>query len=237
MKILSKKDILEQVTGELRRWILDATQDEIREFKNRIKKNDLMKTIKICTDIEFSFDTKMDWFLNELTRFNKFLEMREHHYDESVFRKELDAHIQKIKLKKYSEIDFITTDDDIEAFKKELEAQKRQEEKRRKENAKKEQQEIQLSKEKVEKWRSENLNKNFDFSILDELQLEILREALKNEIKCISLSFIQRRFRMGYGRAAIIVDFFERNGIVSTYEESCELGVGKYGRIIRVDFK
>lgn len=38
MKILTKNEILQQVTGELRRWILDATQDEIREFKNRIKK-------------------------------------------------------------------------------------------------------------------------------------------------------------------------------------------------------
>ncbi len=237
MKILNKKDILEQVTGELRRWILDATQDEIREFKNRIKKNDLMKTIKICTDIEFSFDSKMDWFLNELTRFNKFLEMREHHYDESVIRKELDAHIQKIKLGNYSASDFITTDDDIEAFKKELEAQKRQEEKRRKENAKKEQQEIQLSKEKVEKWRSENLNKNFAVSILDELQLKILKEALETELKCLSISWIQRRFSMVYAKAGSIVDFFEQNGIVSTFEEACDLGVGKCGRIIRVDFK
>lgn len=58
-----------------------------------------MKTIKICTDIEFSFDSKMDWFLNELTRFRNFIEIRGHHYEASVFKKDLDEHIQKIKLK------------------------------------------------------------------------------------------------------------------------------------------
>ncbi len=196
-----------------------------------------MKAIKICTDIEFSCESNMDWFLDELTTFKNFLEIRGHHYEAFVLTKELDAHVQKIKLEKYSESDFITTDDDLEAFKKELEGQKRQDEKKRKEIAQKEQQKIQSSKEKVANWRAENKNKNFDVSILDELQFKILKEALKTELKCLSLSWIQRRFSMGYAKAGSIVDFFEQNGIVSTFEESCELGVGKYGRIIRVELK
>ncbi len=38
MKILTRKEILQQVTDELRRWIIDATQDEIRDFKKSTKK-------------------------------------------------------------------------------------------------------------------------------------------------------------------------------------------------------
>ena len=148
---------------------------------------------------------------------------------------ELYAHILKIK-SGYSEKCFSTTEGDIIVAEKEMEEEKQRAKQRKKELVEKRNQENQLSKEKVEKWRSENMNKNFDLSILDELKLKILKEALETELKCLSLSWLQRKFNIGYPKAYVIVDFFEKHGIVSTYEESCELGVDKYGRIIRVSF-
>lgn len=69
------------------------------------------------------------------------------------------------------------------------------------------------------------------------MQLKILKEALETELKCISISWIQRRFCIGFAKAASIVDFFEKHDILSTYKQSCELGAEKFGRIIRVELK
>ena len=72
MKILTKKEILEQVTYELFYWILDRTQDAIWKFEERIKKldflqvhkiSDLMRAIRMCTDLAFAFDSNADWLL------------------------------------------------------------------------------------------------------------------------------------------------------------------------------
>ncbi len=246
MRVLTKEETLKEVSDELFYWILDGTQDAIWKFEERIKKldflqvvhkfSDLMKEIKICTDLAFAFDSNFDWLLNELVKFKKFLSKKEFNFSGSAIMEELDAHIQKIK-GNYSEKDFSTTEGDIAVAEKEMEDKKQQAEQRKKELVETRRQEIQSKKEKVAKWRLENMNTNFDASILDELKLRILKEALETELKCISISWIQRRFSMGYAKAGCIVDFFEQNGIVSTFEEACELGVGKYGRVIRVDLK
>lgn len=246
MKILTKKEMLEQVTDELFYWILNRTQDAIWKFEERIKKldflqvvhkfNDLMKEIKMCTDLAFVFDSNVDWLLNELVSFKKFLSKKEFDFSGPAIMEELDAHIQKIKLGDYAESDFSTTEGDISVAEKEMEGEKQQSEQRKKELVEARRQDIQIKKENVERWRLENLNKDFDVSVLDEFQLKILKEALETELKCLSLSWLQRKFNMGYPKACVIVDFFEKHGIVSTYEEACELGVD-YGRIIRVSLE
>ncbi len=243
MRVLTKEEISEKVSDELFYWILDGTQDAIWKFEERIKKSDflqvvhkfsdLMKEIKICTDLAFAFDSNFDWLLNELVKFKKFLSKKEFNFSVSDILEELDAHIQKIK-SNYSEKDFSTTEGDIAVAEKEMEEEKQQSEQRKNELVEKRRQDIKIKKENVERWRLENLNKDFDVSVLDEFQLKILKEALETELKCLSLSWLQRKFNMGYPKACVIVDFFEKHGIVSTYEESCELGVDKYGRIIRV---
>lgn len=243
MKILTKNEILQQVNDELFYWILDGTQDAIWKFEERIKKldylqvvhkfNDLIKTIKMSTDLAFAFDSNFDWLLNELVKFKEFLSKKEFNFSGSAILEELDAHIQKIK-GNYSEKEFSTTEGDIAVAEKEMEEEKQQAEQRKKELAETRRQEIQSKKEMVAKWRLENMNTNFDASILDEFQLKILKEALETELKCLSLSWLQRKFNMGYPEACVIVDFFQKHGFVSSYEEACKLGVGKYGRIIRV---
>ena len=245
MKILTKKEIKNLVSDELRYWIYDETQNEIIIIEHQIKKfdfsiqkfNEFIKRIKICADLTFSFDSNIDWLLNELVKFKKFVSQKEFNFSGSAIMEELDAHIQKIKLENYSESDFSTTEGDISILKKEMEEEIRQSEQRKKEFVEKRQQEIQAKKEKVEKWRLENMNTNFDATILDELKLRILKEALQTEFKCISISWLQRRFSMGYAKAGSIVDFYEQNDIVSSFEQACKLGVGKYGRIIRVDLE
>jgi len=242
MRVLTKEEILKEVSDELFYWILDGTQDAIWKFEDKINKldflqvhkiSDLMKEIKLCTDLVFAFDSNADWLLNELVKFKKFLSKKELNFSGSAILEELDVHIQKIK-GNYGENDFSTTEGDIAVAEKQMEEQKQQSEQRKKELVETRRQEIQSKKDKVEKWRLENMNKNFDATILDELKLRILKEALETELKCLSLSFIQRKFNMGYPKACVIVDFFEKQGIVSTYEESCTLGVDKFGRIIRV---
>ena len=172
---------------------------------------------------------------SEIINFKEFLlRQKEFSFENSPIMRSLETQIKRIKSSAYSESDFSTTDEEISSLKKELEEQKKHDEQLKKEIAEREQRQMRVMKEKVEKWRAENINENFDVGILSELQLKILKEALETELKCISISWIQRRFSMGYAKAGSIVDFFEQNGIVSTFEEACELGVGKYGRIIRV---
>ncbi len=246
MKILTKNEILQQVTDELFYWILDGTQDAIWKFEERIKKldflqvvhkfSDLMKEIKICSDLAFAFDSNFDWLLNELVKFKKFFSKKEFNFSGSAIVEELDTHIQKIKSGNYKESDFSTTEGDIAVAEKEMEKEKQQSVQSTNEFIEKRRQDIQMKKDNVEKWREENHDKTFNVSVLDELQLKILKEALETEHKCISISWLQRKFNIGYPRACGIVDFFEKHGIVSTHEEACDLGVGKYGRIIRVDF-
>ncbi len=243
MRVLTKEETLKEVSDELFYWILDGTQDAIWKFEERIKKldflqvvhkfSDLMKEIKICTDLAFAFDSNFDWLLNELVEFKKFLSEKEFNFSGTAILEELDTHIQKIK-SNYSEKDFSTTEGDIAVAEKEMEEEKQQSEQREKELVEARRQDIQKKKECVERWRLENFNKDFDVSVLDEFQLKILQEALETELKCLSLSWLQRKFNMGYPKACVIVDFFEKHGIVSTYEESFELGVDNYGRIIRV---
>ena len=246
MRVLAKEEILEEVSDELFYWILDGTQDAIWKFEERIKKSDflqvvhkfsdLMKEIKICTDLAFAFDSNADWLLNELVKFKKFLSKKEFNFSGFAILEELDVHIQKIK-SNYSEKDFTTTEGDIAVAEKEMEEEKQQSEQRKNELVEKRRQDIKMKKENVERWRLENLNKDFDVSVLDEFQLKILKEALETELKCLSLSWLQRKFNMGYPKACVIVDFFEKQGIVSTYEEACDLAVEKYGRIIRVSLE
>ena len=130
MKILTKKEILEQVTYELFYWILDRTQDAIWKFEERIKKldflqvhkiSDLMRAIRMCTDLAFAFDSNADWLLKELIKFKKFLGKKEFDFSGSAIMEELDAHIQKIKLGNYSESDFSTTEGDIAVAEKQME--------------------------------------------------------------------------------------------------------------------
>ncbi len=246
MKKLTKKEIQSLVPDELRYWIYDETQNLIMWFKSQITKMEfpeckldvLMKNIEICVNLDFAFDTKDEWLLSELVDFKEFLfKQKEFSFENSSIMRGLESHIEKIKFKEHLNSDFSITEEDILLLGKELQNQKQQIKQRKKELEETKRQEIQLKKEKVAIWRAENIHENFDVGILDEFKLKILKAALETELKCISISWIQRRFSVGYAKAGSIVDFFEQNGIVSTFEESCKLGVGKYGRIIRVELK
>ena len=254
MSALTKKEILEVVSDGFRYFIYDGTQDVLLFVESKLEKKDslilekldrVMKRIRICTDVAFSFDDEMKgkltkdaaWWLSELRRFRKALNKKAPELEGSKFLCELDEHIEKIKSCKHLESDYVITLDDVNAQKIEFEKEKEEKETQGKDLAEKIDQEILEYKEKFEEWRSKNMNENFDFSILDELQLDIIKEGLKTELKCISISWIQRNYQMGYAKAGAIVDFFEKNKIVSTYEQSKKLAGGKYGRVILVDIE
>ncbi len=246
MRVLTKEEILEEVSDELFYWILDGTQDAIWKFEDRIKKldflqvvhkfSDLMKEIKICTDLAFAFDSNFDWLLNELVKFKKFLSKKEFNFSGSAILEELDAHIQKIK-SNYSESDFSTTEGDIAVAEKEMEEEKQQSEQRKKEFVEARRQEILSKKEKVKKWREENLNKTFDESVLSEDEFKVLKVGLETELKTLSISYIQRSCNVGYPKASIVLKNLEEYGAISTEKEAKALGLAKGERIIKVSLE
>ena len=62
--------------------------------------------------------------------------------------------------------------------------------------------------------------------------LLILQEALKLQNKHLSTSWIQRKFKMGYGKSAKIIDWLEDNGYVQSYQNMRNEGLS--GRRILV---
>lgn len=87
----------------------------------------------------------------------------------------------------------------------------------------------------IDKWLLKNAVKDYNFSVLKEECYEALKVALEEGKKTIAISWIQRRLKIGYPRAAKIVDHLEENGVISTQEEALSLGV-KGGRIIKVTY-
>lgn len=85
----------------------------------------------------------------------------------------------------------------------------------------------------IQDWLKINFNKNFDYSVLTEIEKNILKEALKFDSKTISISWIQHRFKMGYCKAVAIVDHLEECGAVSSRFDAENIGL-RAVRIIRV---
>ena len=64
----------------------------------------------------------------------------------------------------------------------------------------------------------ENYDSEYDEDEIDSLLLEAIESVI--EVQQASTSFIQRRFKVGYARACIIIDQMEANGVISGYEGS-----------------
>lgn len=86
----------------------------------------------------------------------------------------------------------------------------------------------------VEEWIKQNLNTAFDFSVLTEREKDILKAALKTDLKALSISWIQRRFPMGYPMAQRTIDRLEELGAISTAEQSEKVGLRGSERIVKV---
>lgn len=86
----------------------------------------------------------------------------------------------------------------------------------------------------VEEWIKRNLNDAFDFSVLTEREKEILKTALKTDLKTLSVSWIQRRFPMGYPMAQRTIARLEEFGAISTAEQSEKVGLRGSERIVKV---
>lgn len=86
----------------------------------------------------------------------------------------------------------------------------------------------------IAKWQKENLNKNFDINVLSETEIEILKVTLEMELKSISISWLQRRFSMGYLKAMTVIQHLEECGAISTDEEAETLSLAKTERIIKI---
>ncbi len=247
MKKLTKKEIRAMVSEELKCWLFDEIHDLITITKSEIRfgllSPDFMTKIKKCTDVAFSFDDDVvgslpsgaAWLLFELVEFKKYLlNVEEGSFENSFIVQQLEIHISKMKSGDYRECDFIIAEEDVNFAKEELYRQKSKKEQEEKELAERKAQVVAARIDSVKKWRAENLCEEFDPDILDELELKILRQALDTELKCVSVSWLQRNFAMGYVKAASIIEHLEECGVISTFEEAEKLGLGRSGRIIKI---
>ncbi len=90
--------------------------------------------------------------------------------------------------------------------------------------------------EKIKKWREENLNKDFDATVLTEDEVKVLRAGLEREF-IVAINYIQFWFNMGYPKASIIFENLETYGAISTEEEAKDLGLAKSERVIKISLE
>ena len=90
--------------------------------------------------------------------------------------------------------------------------------------------------EKIKKWREENLNKDFDPTVLTEDEVKVLRAGLEREF-IVAINYIQFWFNMGYPKASIIFENLETYGAISTEEEAKDLGLAKSERVIKISLE
>jgi len=90
--------------------------------------------------------------------------------------------------------------------------------------------------EKIKKWREENLNKDFDATVLTEDEVKVLRAGLEREF-IVAIKYIQFWFNMGYPKASIIFENLETYGAISTEEEAKALGLAKSERVIKISLE
>ena len=90
--------------------------------------------------------------------------------------------------------------------------------------------------EKIKKWREENLNKDFDATVLTEAEVKVLRAGLEREF-IVAINYIQFWFNMGYPKASIIFENLETYGAISTEEEAKALGLAKSERVIKISLE
>lgn len=82
----------------------------------------------------------------------------------------------------------------------------------------------------VDCWYNENINLKANLSVLTEEEVDLLKSALDND-KTIGTAVVQRRFSYGYVKALSVIDRMEQAGIISTFEQTKDIG---FSRILRV---
>lgn len=255
-----EKEVVEMLDGKLMDYIIEDTQYIIQNFEMEILKgnynvfskfNKFMERVqnvielsfRYCNNPENTIPCDVARLLIDLTELKVTISKCDYDFeecddfDEPQIIDNLGEFIADTLSGYLVERDYYFTTEDIETYKKKRIEEIAAEEVRSKKLEEEHQQYIAKKKDVVENWRKENLNKDFDFSVLSELEINILKTALETDLKSLSISWIQRKFAMGYCKAGNIIEHLEACGAVSTFEDVEELGLSKSGRIIRVSFE
>lgn len=116
-----------------------------------------------------------------------------------------------------------------------MENYKKASEKKRQDDKKWISEDLEYKERAIKDWLKDNFNENFDYTVLTEKEKDILKEALKVFGNTISTSWIQHKFKMGYCKAATMVNHLEECGAVSSRFDAENIGL-RAVRIIRIRF-
>lgn len=85
----------------------------------------------------------------------------------------------------------------------------------------------------VDKWLDENGIENFDATQITDLERKVIEEGLKTDFKMISISFLQRKFVLGYVKSVACIERLMSLGAISSKDEIKHLGLPK-GHLIKI---
>ena len=248
-----EEKVVSAINDDIMEYIVEDTRDLIHTFESKIlqkeyevfsKFDKLMERVQNVIELSFRYVNNPDdtipcdvaWLLVDLAELKCTINNCDYEFDEvdELFGEpkivdDLGRFIADTASGYFVEHDYYFTLDDIEAYKNKIAAENEANNDRLQKNEEERQKYIKEKKTVIENWRKENLNKDFDISVLSEEEINILKVALDMELKSISISWVQRKFAMGYCKAAKLIDHLEECGAVSTYEDVEELGLGKFG--------
>ena len=255
-----KNDVIELLDDGLMEYIVEDTRLLISSIESQILKGNyevfgkfdkLMERVKNVIELSFRYVNHSEktipcdvaWLLLDLADLKSTINKCDYKFeeygnlDEPQIVAELGEFIADTASGYFVERDYYFSKEDIEVYKNkryaEVKAQKNENQKNEEERLKY----IADKKDVIENWRKENLNEDFDSSVLSEEEIQILKVALTMELKYISISWVQCKFAMGYCKAGRIIEHLEECGAISTFEETENLGLAKSGRIIKISLK
>ncbi len=253
-----EEKVVAAVNDDLMEYIVEDTRDLIHTFERKIlqKKYDvfskfdkLMERVQNVIELSFRYVNNPDntipcdvaWLLVDLAELKCTINKCDYEFEEvdDFFEEpkivgDLGIFIADTASGYFIERDYYFTLDDIEAYKNKITAEDESRKNQLQKNEEDRQKYIKEKKDFIDAWRKENINKEFDITVLSEEELNILKVALEMELKSISISWVQRKFAMGYCKAARIIDHLEECGAISTLEEAEKLGLSKSGRIVKI---
>lgn len=253
-----EEKVVATVNDELMEYIVEDTRSLIHTFESKIlqkkyevflKFDKLLERVQNVIELSFRYVNNPDntipcdvaWLLVDLAELKCTINKCDYEFEEvdDFFEEpkivgDLGSFISDTASGYFVEHDYYFTLDDIESYKNKIAAEDEARKNHLQKNEEERQKYIKEKKDVIDNWRKENLNKDFDVSVLSKEEINILKVALEMELKSISISWVQRRFAIGYCKAGRLIAHLEECGAISTYEEAKRLGLTKAEQIIKV---
>lgn len=250
--------VISVLNDGLMEYIVEDTRNLIHSFESKIlqkeyevfsKFNKLLERVQNVIELSFRYASNSEntipcdvaWLLVDLVELKCAISKCDYEFEEiddffgdPKIVDDLGCFIADTASGYYVERDYYFTIEDIENYKNKRVTENESHKNHIQKNEEERQKYIKDKKGIIDNWRKENLKKDFDVNVLSEEERQILKVALEMELKSISISWIQRRFAIGYCKAGRIIDHLEECGAISTYGEVEKLGLSKSDRIVKI---